>query len=251
MAQAHDADRSAEAAKRLAAAKRPVLLLGGGALGCGQGSPAHRRRARRTDTHDDGRQGRRAGEPSAVPRLSPDPARGARASAQGRRHSLRRNRTLRNRFLVIRLSFSTRTSSASTSIRGHARAAARRRDRHPRPMPSRLSPISPTRCPTPHNGKRRQTPRALIAAICANEDRKADDPLRKMLAQVLAVIREALPPETVIASDMTQIAYAANEIFPVDRAAHLAASGWLRHARLRASRRHRRQIRLSPTSRSR
>jgi thiamine pyrophosphate-dependent acetolactate synthase large subunit-like protein len=39
--------------------------------------------------------------------------------------------------------------------------------------------------------------------------------LRAMLAKVLAVIREALPPETVIASDMTQIAYAANEIFPV------------------------------------
>ena len=43
---------------------------------------------------------------------------------------------------------------------------------------------------------------------------------------------------------MTQIAYAANEIFPVYRAAQLAASGRLRHARLRASRRHRRQIRL-------
>jgi 5-guanidino-2-oxopentanoate decarboxylase len=41
------------------------------------------------------------------------------------------------------------------------------------------------------------------------------DALREMLAKVLAVIREALPPETVICSDMTQIAYAANEIFPV------------------------------------
>jgi len=42
------------------------------------------------------------------------------------------------------------------------------------------------------------------------------DALRRMLAKVLATIREALPPETVIASDMTQIAYAANEIFPTD-----------------------------------
>ena len=35
--------------------------------------------------------------------------------------------------------------------------------------------------------------------------------------KVLDVIREALPRETVIASDMTQIAYAANEDFPVLR----------------------------------
>jgi 5-guanidino-2-oxopentanoate decarboxylase len=41
------------------------------------------------------------------------------------------------------------------------------------------------------------------------------DALRAMLAEVLQVIREELPPETVICSDMTQIAYAANEIFPV------------------------------------
>lgn len=41
-----------------------------------------------------------------------------------------------------------------------------------------------------------------------------ESPLRKMLAKVLGVIRDSLPMETVIASDMTQIAYAANEIFP-------------------------------------
>jgi 5-guanidino-2-oxopentanoate decarboxylase len=40
--------------------------------------------------------------------------------------------------------------------------------------------------------------------------------LRVMLTKVLAVIRAALPQETVIVSDMTQIAYAANEIFPVN-----------------------------------
>ncbi|MDE2385684.1 MAG: 5-guanidino-2-oxopentanoate decarboxylase [Alphaproteobacteria bacterium] len=37
--------------------------------------------------------------------------------------------------------------------------------------------------------------------------------LRQMLSKVLTVIREALPRETVVASDMTQIAYAANEVF--------------------------------------
>jgi 5-guanidino-2-oxopentanoate decarboxylase len=44
-----------------------------------------------------------------------------------------------------------------------------------------------------------------------------DGDLRKQLAKVLRVIRESLPIETVIASDMTQIAYAANEIFPVSK----------------------------------
>jgi 5-guanidino-2-oxopentanoate decarboxylase len=39
--------------------------------------------------------------------------------------------------------------------------------------------------------------------------------LRTMLKRVLAVIREALPRDAVVASDMTQIAYAANEVFPV------------------------------------
>ncbi len=43
----------------------------------------------------------------------------------------------------------------------------------------------------------------------------ADDPLRQVLQKALTVIRESLPAETVIASDMTQIAYAANEIFPM------------------------------------
>jgi 5-guanidino-2-oxopentanoate decarboxylase len=40
-------------------------------------------------------------------------------------------------------------------------------------------------------------------------------PLRQVLAKMLSVIRDALPPETVVVSDMTQIAYAANEIFPM------------------------------------
>jgi 5-guanidino-2-oxopentanoate decarboxylase len=47
-------------------------------------------------------------------------------------------------------------------------------------------------------------------------------PLRHMLTKVLTVIRDSLPEDTVIASDMTQIAYAANEIFPVSR-----PRGWL------------------------
>jgi 5-guanidino-2-oxopentanoate decarboxylase len=52
-------------------------------------------------------------------------------------------------------------------------------------------------------------------AAAHNPPPTEDSPLRAMLAKVLGVIRDSLPMETVIASDMTQIAYAANEIFPV------------------------------------
>ena len=45
----------------------------------------------------------------------------------------------------------------------------------------------------------------------------ADNPLRQTISKVLGVIRDNLPADTVIASDMTQIAYAANEIFPVSK----------------------------------
>ena len=39
--------------------------------------------------------------------------------------------------------------------------------------------------------------------------------LRASLQKVLAVIREALPHDCIVASDMTQIAYAGNEVFPM------------------------------------
>ena len=44
-----------------------------------------------------------------------------------------------------------------------------------------------------------------------------DDELHAMLRNVLGVIRQALPAETIVATDMTQIAYAADEMFPLDR----------------------------------
>ena len=43
-----------------------------------------------------------------------------------------------------------------------------------------------------------------------------DDDLHAMLRRVLGVIRKAVPGDAIIASDMTQIAYAANEMFPAD-----------------------------------
>ncbi len=39
--------------------------------------------------------------------------------------------------------------------------------------------------------------------------------LRHMLSKILGVIRDALPRETIVASEMTQIAYTANETFPM------------------------------------
>lgn len=51
--------------------------------------------------------------------------------------------------------------------------------------------------------------------MSASFDLGEPDPLRAILTKVLGVIREALPEDTVVCSDMTQIAYAANEVFPV------------------------------------
>ncbi|MFO1089267.1 MAG: 5-guanidino-2-oxopentanoate decarboxylase [Hyphomicrobiales bacterium] len=53
--------------------------------------------------------------------------------------------------------------------------------------------------------------RAYLAAEPGTEEA-----LRSDLRQVLGVIRKALPEDTILATDMTQIAYAANEIFPVE-----------------------------------
>jgi 5-guanidino-2-oxopentanoate decarboxylase len=54
-------------------------------------------------------------------------------------------------------------------------------------------------------------------ACHATAPQTTDDPLRQVLSKALSVIRDSLPAETVIASDMTQIAYAANEIFPMSQ----------------------------------
>jgi 5-guanidino-2-oxopentanoate decarboxylase len=63
--------------------------------------------------------------------------------------------------------------------------------------------------------KRRKANEAFVLGYLAGET-EAEDELRRMLRRVLTVIRASLPKDTVIASDMTQIAYAANEIFDID-----------------------------------
>jgi 5-guanidino-2-oxopentanoate decarboxylase len=49
----------------------------------------------------------------------------------------------------------------------------------------------------------------------AQQIETAQTPLRQTLVKMLDVIRASLPRDTVVASDMTQIAYAANEVFPM------------------------------------
>jgi 5-guanidino-2-oxopentanoate decarboxylase len=61
--------------------------------------------------------------------------------------------------------------------------------------------------------------RMLNRQVPAEQQRVAASPepeLRRQLVKVLAVIRNALPEDCVVASDMTQIAYAANEVFPLE-----------------------------------
>jgi 5-guanidino-2-oxopentanoate decarboxylase len=79
----------------------------------------------------------------------------------------------------------------------------------------------PHRATLPILGDATETLNAIAAhfdghiACQSTAPQTVDDPLRQVLSKALAVIRDSLPAETVIASDMTQIAYAANEIFPM------------------------------------
>jgi 5-guanidino-2-oxopentanoate decarboxylase len=69
--------------------------------------------------------------------------------------------------------------------------------------------------PKMESSKRRQHSETFIADYLRSEP-EGDDELRVLLRKVLGAIRASLPQETIIASDMTQIAYAANEIFDIN-----------------------------------
>ena len=62
-------------------------------------------------------------------------------------------------------------------------------------------------------------PHITVHAVNTRETASLNDDqpdlMRVMLKKVLGVIRENLPEDTIVASDMTQIAYAANEEFPM------------------------------------
>ena len=71
-----------------------------------------------------------------------------------------------------------------------------------------------------------------VAAI-RQELAEADDDLRKKHRKVLGIVRDALPVDAIVATDMTQIAYAGNEIFPTsmpDRWLHPIGYGTLGYA---------------------
>ncbi|MBG1232826.1 5-guanidino-2-oxopentanoate decarboxylase [Aestuariivirga litoralis] len=53
--------------------------------------------------------------------------------------------------------------------------------------------------------------------VAAKPPATENSELRQMMTKLLDVIREALPENTVVVSDMTQIAYAGNEVFPVSQ----------------------------------
>ena len=69
--------------------------------------------------------------------------------------------------------------------------------------------------PTPDPAKRRAANEVFIADYLRGESERENE-LRRDMRKLLTVIRDALPRDAVIASDMTQIAYVANEIFPID-----------------------------------
>ena len=201
-----------KAAKRLAAARKPIVLLGGGAL-------------------DAGAEALRIAEALAAPILTTTAGKGAVPASHPLSLGYRMTQPetldlLRKSDAIlcvgselsetdfwssdviidknlIRIDIDeaalARPHTADIAILGDAKSAL-----------AALAAVLPKA-----DGSRRKESEVLAQSL-REEDRKAEDKLRQMLAKVLAVIREALPPETVIASDMTQIAYAANEIFPVD-----------------------------------
>ncbi|MBL8908814.1 MAG: 5-guanidino-2-oxopentanoate decarboxylase [Rhizobiales bacterium] len=207
-----DAEDIEAAAKRLATAKKPVLLLGGGAL-------------------DAGKEALRIAETLGAPILTTTAGKGAVPASHALCLGYRMTQPVALDLLrksdailcvgselsetdfwssdviidknLIRIdideSVLARPHTADIAIHADAKAA--------------LAGIAAA-LPKADNARRKDA-EALVRAL-SEADRKAEDKLRQTLAKVLAVIREALPAETVIASDMTQIAYAANEIFPVD-----------------------------------
>lgn len=205
-------DQIKEAAEKLAKAKSPVIVLGGGALAAGKEALAIAERLGASIITTTAGKG-------AVPGTHPLCLGYRLASPSGRKllrtadvvlcagSELSETDFWDSSFLLssglIRIDLDpmtlARPHAADIAILGDAAGALR----------GILANL-----PAADHAERRKAAEKSIATTLAAEIGD-DTPLRKILRQVLAVIRDALPPETVIASDMTQIAYAANEIFPV------------------------------------
>jgi len=194
----------AQAAKKLSAAKNPVILLGGGALHAGAAAIAIAEKLGAPIlTTTAGKGAVRADHPLCLGYCL---ARQAGQSLLAKSDAilcagseLSETDFWTSDFIIgnnlIRVDIDpaslTRPHAAEIAILGDARAA----------LAGIAAELQVTR----------------VAKPPLNAATHEDDPLRAMLRKVLNVIRDSLPEETVIASDMTQIAYAANEIFPIHR----------------------------------
>lgn len=209
---AHPAAEIAEAARRLAAAKKPVIVLGGGALDGGKSALAIAERLGAiiiTTTAGKG----------AIPEDHPLCFGYRLASPAGQSLLYEADTILCAGSELSETDFwDSNVILSKGLIRIDIDPASLARPHHAdlailADAAGALAAIADA-LPKADHTERRKTNEKRIADLIAAEAGE-DSPLRKMLRRVLAVIRESLPRDTIIASDMTQIAYAANEIFPV------------------------------------
>jgi thiamine pyrophosphate-dependent acetolactate synthase large subunit-like protein len=203
------AEQVEAAARRLAAARRPLIILGGGALGAGKAALA-------------------IAEKIAAPILTTTAGKGAVPEDHPLCLGYRLGLDTAPAFIRSRdaiLCVGTELSEtdfwaddvvldrnlirididADTLARPHTAEIAINAD-----AAATLSAMVPILEAHPGPGARKLEANSgdeLVAVI--------SDENRKIIHAVLTVIREALPRQTVIASDMTQIAYLANQVFEV------------------------------------
>ena len=159
--------RSTKAAKRLAAAKTPVILLWAAA----RSMPARRpcRSPKNSAPRSSPRPPARAPcrQSPALPRLSPGAASRRSTLAQVRCDPVRRHRIVRDRFLGSRTVILDKDLIRIDIDPMHAGPPACRRHRHSRPMPKRRSRPSPQPCPLPIRRRAARQSRSHCAHACA------------------------------------------------------------------------------------
>ena len=113
-------------------------------------------------------------------------------------------------------------SAAIAADRWNSVTASANSRREKRIMPVRKSTVSSPFAPSRprHSRASSSTRSSLCWEPCSDISKRMASPLRadanrQIILKALQVIREALPRQTIICTDMTQIAYVANEVFPV------------------------------------
>ncbi|MGE3831999.1 MAG: 5-guanidino-2-oxopentanoate decarboxylase [Parvibaculaceae bacterium] len=202
----------ADAKSRLAAAKNPVIVLGGGALGGGEAALAIAEKLGAiilTTTAGKG----------VVPEDHPLCFGYRLASLVGQSLLRQANAILCAGSELSETDFwDSNVILSKGLIRIDIDPASLARPHHAdlailADAPASLAKIAASLPEKEHADRRKANEKRVASMVAAEEEEEG--PLRRTLRKVLAVIRESLPRETIIASDMTQIAYAANEIFPV------------------------------------